>query len=246
MDRTLIDAKEQHEAFIKAAQYIARLSTQQDVYEHLVEVVVNFFKADWVAFAHQAPTAEIAIHHCTITDQVFRDSIFTVESRRIISSVLDSGFLDMQILEIPDPYMTVFLPIHEGGQINNVMLIGYKSGASLPKDLLNLFLAMAGLAETAIERLASEQELKSHRDHLEELVRERTAEIASKNSILTEEITERKQAEEALRRSEDQFRLLLNSTAEAIYGVDLNGDCTFCNASCLNLLGYKEPDELVG
>ncbi|MCG6535368.1 MAG: PAS domain S-box protein, partial [Syntrophales bacterium LBB04] len=113
-------------------------------------------------------------------------------------------------------------------------------------DLLNLFLAMTGLAETAIERLASERELRSHRDHLEELVRERTAEIAKKNSILTEEIAERKRAEEALRRSEDQIRLLLNSTAEAIYGVDLNGDCTFCNASCLNLLGYKEPDELVG
>ncbi len=246
MDRTLVEGKEQHEAFIKAAQYIARLTAQQDVYEHLAGVVVNFFRADWAAFAHQAPTAEITIGHCTISDQAFRDSIFTVESRRIISNVLGSGFLDMQILGIPDPYMTVFLPIHQRGRTNNVMLIGYKSGAPLPKDLLNLFLAVAGLAETIIERLSAEQELKSHRDHLEELVRDRTAEITKKNSILTQEITERKQAEEELRRSEEQFRLLLNSTAEAIYGVDLNGDCTFCNASCLNLLGYRESDELVG
>ncbi len=246
MDPTLIDEKEQHEAFIKATQYIARLTAQQDVYEHLAEVVVNFFKANWVAFAHQTAETEIAMRLCTISDQVFRDSILTVESRRIISNVLGSGFLDMQILEIPDPYMTVFLPIHERGQTNNVMLIGYRSGASLPRDLLNHFLAMVGLAETSFERLASEQELKSHRDHLEKLVGERTADIVTKNSRLTEEIAERKQAEEALRRSEDQFRLLLNSTAEAIYGVDLNGNCTFCNARCLNLLGYKEPGELVG
>lgn len=60
------------------------------------------------------------------------------------------------------------------------------------------------------------------------------------------DITERKKAEEALRHSEDQIRLLLNSTVEAIYGVDLNGNCTFCNNGCLRMLGYKNPDELVG
>jgi len=60
------------------------------------------------------------------------------------------------------------------------------------------------------------------------------------------DITERKKAEDALRRSEDQIRLLLNSTVEAIYGVDLNGNCTFCNEGCLRMLGYKNTDELVG
>ncbi len=60
------------------------------------------------------------------------------------------------------------------------------------------------------------------------------------------DITERKKAEDALRRSEDQIRLLLNSTVEAIYGVDLNGNCTFCNNGCLRMLGYKNSDELIG
>ncbi|MBU0544996.1 MAG: PAS domain S-box protein, partial [Proteobacteria bacterium] len=60
------------------------------------------------------------------------------------------------------------------------------------------------------------------------------------------DITERKTAEEALRMSEDQIRLLLNSTVEAIYGVDLKGNCTFCNNGCLRMLGYKSPDELIG
>jgi len=59
-------------------------------------------------------------------------------------------------------------------------------------------------------------------------------------------ITERKRAEEALRESEERIRLLLNSAAEAIYGVDMNGNCTFCNDSCLRLLEYKHPDELLG
>lgn len=44
----------------------------------------------------------------------------------------------------------------------------------------------------------------------------------------------------------DNLRLLLDSTAEAIYGIDTNGKCTFCNESCLKLLGYKHQDELLG
>jgi PAS domain S-box-containing protein len=60
------------------------------------------------------------------------------------------------------------------------------------------------------------------------------------------DITERKVAEEALKEHDEKTRLLLDSTAEAIYGLDMNGNCTFCNNSCLRLLGYKHPRELLG
>lgn len=60
------------------------------------------------------------------------------------------------------------------------------------------------------------------------------------------DITERKQREKALVEAEEKIRLLLDSTAEAIYGLDMNGNCTFCNNACLKMLGYKQPDELLG
>jgi PAS domain S-box-containing protein len=60
------------------------------------------------------------------------------------------------------------------------------------------------------------------------------------------DITERKVAEDALRESEDRLLLLLNSTAEAIYGIDLEGRGTFCNPACLRALGYERVDELIG
>ncbi|MFH2122714.1 MAG: PAS domain S-box protein [Pseudomonadota bacterium] len=49
-----------------------------------------------------------------------------------------------------------------------------------------------------------------------------------------------------LRSSEEQIRLLLNSTAEAIYGLDLEGRCSFCNDSFLRIMRFKDKAELIG
>ena len=55
-----------------------------------------------------------------------------------------------------------------------------------------------------------------------------------------------KERTDAALRQEERIQLLLDSTAEGIYGVDMNGDCTFCNAACLSLLGFEHEDELLG
>lgn len=76
-------------------------------------------------------------------------------------------------------------------------------------------------------------------DTLRRKVAERTAE-------LEKEIAIRKQTEEELIESEDQIRLLLNSTAEAIYGMNMEGKCTFINKSALQMLRYENPGQLLG
>ena len=45
--------------------------------------------------------------------------------------------------------------------------------------------------------------------------------------------------------SEELVRLLLDSTGEGIYGVDLDGNCTFANPACLRLLGFESDAELL-
>jgi two-component system, cell cycle sensor histidine kinase and response regulator CckA len=57
---------------------------------------------------------------------------------------------------------------------------------------------------------------------------------------------QRKDAERALHDREEHIRLLLNSTAEAIYGIDLQGLCTFANAACARLLGYNDTSQFIG
>jgi PAS domain S-box-containing protein len=65
-------------------------------------------------------------------------------------------------------------------------------------------------------------------------------------TAILRDITERVRAEQSLRESEQRIRLLLDSTAEAIVGKDLEGNCTFCNPASARLLGYNDAAELLG
>lgn len=56
----------------------------------------------------------------------------------------------------------------------------------------------------------------------------------------------RQDAERLQVESEQQVRDLLNSTAEAIYGIDTEGNCIFANPACLRMLGYRSIDDLIG
>ena len=69
-------------------------------------------------------------------------------------------------------------------------------------------------------------------NNLEANVRERTEQLHRVNITLEE--------------NKNQLRLILDSAAEGIYGTDLDGNCTFCNTSCLKLLGYSRAEELLG
>jgi PAS domain S-box-containing protein len=63
---------------------------------------------------------------------------------------------------------------------------------------------------------------------------------------LVTDITERKRAEDLLRSREEQLRLILASTGEGIFGLDMEGRCTFVNRACIEQLGYKDEAELLG
>jgi PAS domain S-box-containing protein len=52
--------------------------------------------------------------------------------------------------------------------------------------------------------------------------------------------------QETLRESEERTRLLLDSTGEGIYGVDLEGRCMFINPAGLKVLGYNDASRVLG
>ncbi len=78
-------------------------------------------------------------------------------------------------------------------------------------------------AEERLARRRAEEALRKAHDELEQRVKERTAELSAANTELKAQIAERKQAEAALRESEDRLSRILASAMDAIVAIDENG-----------------------
>lgn len=92
----------------------------------------------------------------------------------------------------------------------------------------------------------NEKELTRHRDHLEVMVSERTAELERTNQQLQAEISERKIQEQAYRESEIRFRSIFEASPVGIIVFDLVGfHLDRFNPSFCSMLGYS-ADELQG
>lgn len=69
-------------------------------------------------------------------------------------------------------------------------------------------------------------------NNLEEKVSERTRELESSNKELN--------------KIKEDLCLILDTTAEGIFGIDMKGQCIFCNDSCIRLLGYENQENILG
>ncbi len=95
------------------------------------------------------------------------------------------------------------------------------------------------------ERKRTEEELRTYREHLEETVAARTAELLAKNDQLAAEIAERTRAEAALRDSESKFRTIFEDSNDAILLVTEEGYFD-CNPRALQIYGDADKEHFLG
>jgi PAS domain S-box-containing protein len=63
--------------------------------------------------------------------------------------------------------------------------------------------------------------------------------------VYLRDVTSRKQAEEALRKSEERFAIILASIGDAVIAADIEGKITFMNAMAEEITGWKFPKALL-
>jgi PAS domain S-box-containing protein len=119
--------------------------------------------------------------------------------------------------------------IAETGDLNYQIEINSRDEIGSLAHSFNEMITSINQAESALK--ASETELKKHRDHLEELVAARTAEL--------------EENQKRLERAEERSRLLLESAGEGIFGVGHDGLVSFINPAGLAMLGF-EAEEVIG
>lgn len=100
-----------------------------------------------------------------------------------------------------------------------------------------------GILHDVTDRKRSEEELAAHRENLEKLVSQRTAELTRVNRELHREIGERSAAEAALRRSEGRLRLVLDASSDGVWEINLITGEAFYGRNWSRMLGYR-PEEI--
>jgi PAS domain S-box-containing protein len=107
-----------------------------------------------------------------------------------------------------------------------------KSGAENQSDRI------IGSLRVITHRKKAEIQLQLYRDHLEELVQHRTCELENANTQLRGEIDIRKDKEQALKKSEEKYRSIIDNMPSGYYEMDLDGNLTFFNDPLVHILGY--------
>ncbi len=93
----------------------------------------------------------------------------------------------------------------EGGRVIGTLSFGARDRETFSEEDLSLMKAVTDQIAAAVVRLKTEEEVRRHRDHLEEIVKERTVELEARNRQLEEEISERLRAEEEKTSLENQL-----------------------------------------
>jgi PAS domain S-box-containing protein len=132
--------------------------------------------------------------------------------------------------------------------LHAVMGVPFSGGVIGPLFLLMMNIIVGRMCDLSLrlekeleEKDRAEMELQGHKAHLEESIRERTLELTRTNAELQQEIAERRQVANALRESEEKYRLLVETANEAIF-IAQDGALKFPNPKTLEITGYSESE----
>src|SRR5882762_4128298 len=109
--------------------------------------------------------------------------------------------------------------------------------------MVTLIVLVAASVTSSVDRRAS-GEVRRLNLELERRVAERTLQLEAVNQALRREIAEREQAEEALRRSEDRLRLVIDTLPALVWSKLPDGSADFLNQRFLEYTGFSLEEGL--
>lgn len=171
---------------------------------------------------------------------------FGYSSEEVLGKHIDTLYAD------PNEGLRISKAISETGKFTGEVINRRKNGETFPSfisssalyDMDGNLLGVMGISRDITEIKKAEEELKRYRIHLEELVKERTAELIRINDDLQCEIAKRKQAESALIAEKERLAVTLRSIGDGVIATDTEGRVVLINRVAEALTGWTEKEAI--
>jgi signal transduction histidine kinase len=176
MKDSLKNESDYFNAIIKTAQYLATLTKYQNFWIYIKNIIREYYDVDFFYLYEPADNGKSFKLQKNFSNNQFSERIFE-HIKELLVQVMDSSFIASELINIPESYAIVLLPVIKMKRVMSIMVIGHQSNELLPKFFLNMYLSLARLVGTTIDNLYMIEELKNYQNHLEDLVNERTCEL---------------------------------------------------------------------
>jgi nitrogen fixation negative regulator NifL len=144
------------------------------------------------------------------------------------------------------PVQAMALPLSSRDTLLGVLEVAsFRAFGSREQALLDELLPVAAMSLEVLQRNLRTQELLSQTQEQARQLEEQTEELTQSQEELLAQKSELMGQREQLKSSDERTRLILESSAEGIYGTDTEGKITFVNPAASRMLGYTS-EELIG
>jgi len=169
------------------------------------------------------------------------------ERKAVTLTSLPPGYLRIESgLGQAAPTHATALPLSRATALLGVLEVaGFRPFTSREQALLDELLPVVALSLEVLQRNLRTQELLSQTQEQARQLEEQTEELVAQREELLTQQRELTTQREHLRVTEERTRLILDSSAEGIFGTDTDGRITFVNPAACRMLGFT-AEELIG
>ncbi|MEJ2638292.1 MAG: PAS domain S-box protein, partial [Desulfosarcinaceae bacterium] len=155
----------------------------------------------------------------------------------VIGLIISTGFLLKKYLREPMRFLSTIAQSYSKGDYHpQTSGISYREF----EPLVTVLFDMGKTIESQMDDLhRAESSLKNHRDHLEDMVVQRTKELETSNKELHSEIQDRKAAQEELRANQQRLEAILRASPVGI-GLVVDRQLRWTNQTFDQIVGYEK------
>ncbi|MGA2796288.1 MAG: response regulator [Thermoguttaceae bacterium] len=139
-------------SFIRFAQQLAGITDQEDIWCRIGQAIFHFFDAELVGFLELSEDGQWRAHYWILPPDCTEKDVFTPALQQTAAKVLESSFTASESLDLNGACQVGVFPVAVDNLRTAIMLIGHSVSAPIGKDLLNIYLGVAGLVGGTITR----------------------------------------------------------------------------------------------